>query len=190
MSVAIAGIGLATAQANSPSPLPWQPSKWNVSRVCYPAVDSSLSGAARWRALVKKALADLGPLTPGTPLFVGSCNGDASTNWEQAFDTSVLLEDTPWANERLPVFSSSCASGLHALYAAKQLLNVGAIDEAIVLAADILSQSNHDNFESLRVLADKPSAPWQSTSQGLFSVRQQLFLNSSARKRATSVDLN
>ena len=165
MSVVIAGVGLATAQENSPAALPWTPSKWNVSRICYPAVDSSLTGAARWRALVKKALADLGPLTRSTPLFVGSCNGDASRDWEQAFDTSVLLADTPWANERLPVFSSSCASGIHALYAATQLISAGAIDEALVLAADILSQSNHENFESLRVLAERPSPPWQPASQ-------------------------
>jgi hypothetical protein len=167
-TVAIAGIGLATAQGNSPTELPWEPSRWNVSRICYPALDSTLSGAARWRALVKQAFADLGeePLTSSVPLFVGSCNGDASRHWEHAFDISVLLEDTPWAKERLPVFSSSCASGIHALYAAKQLLIAGAIDQAVVLAADILSQSNHDNFESLRILAEKPAAPWQPASQG------------------------
>lgn len=166
MSVGISAIGLATAQENTPKELPWEASKWSISRICYPAVDASLSGAARWRALVKKAFADLGPLTPSTPLFVGSCNGDASRNWESAFDTSVLLEDTPWANERLPVFSSSCASGLHALYAAKQLITAGAIDEAIVLAADILSKSNHENFESLRVLAERPNEPWRPAGQG------------------------
>ncbi|HJU91486.1 MAG TPA: beta-ketoacyl synthase N-terminal-like domain-containing protein [Pyrinomonadaceae bacterium] len=165
-SVAISGIGLATPQENSPRELPWTPSKWSISRICYPAVDATLSGGARWQALVKKAFANLGPLTSSIPLFVGSCNGDASRNWESAFDTSVLLEYTPWANERLPVFSSSCASGLHALYAAKQLITAGAIDEALVLAADILSQSNHDNFESLRVLGEGPSAPWQSPSRG------------------------
>ena len=164
-TAAISAVGLATAQRNSPAPLPWEPSKWYVSRICYPAVESSVSGAARWRALVKKAFANLGPFTDNTPLFVGSCNGDASQNWEQAFDTNILLEDTPWANERLPVFSSSCASGLHALYAAKQLLTAGAIDEAIVLAADVLSQSNHENFEGLRVLAEKPSETWHSGSQ-------------------------
>lgn len=166
MTVAIAKIGFAAARLNAAKELPWEPGKWSVSRICYPAVDSSLSAAARWQALVKQALAELGPLTRGTPLFVGSCNGDASRNWEQAFDTRVLLEDTPWANERLPVFSSSCASGIHALYAAKQLLNAGPSDEAIVLAADILSPSNHENFESLRVLAERSAAPWQPASRG------------------------
>ena len=179
MNIAIAGIGLATAQGNTAqileaetprpaAPLPWTPNKWNLSRVCYPAVeiDSSLAGVARWQALVKRALNDLGELSRATPLLVASCNGDASQTWEQAFDTTALLANTAWAGARLPVFSSSCASGIHALYAARQLLLAGVSAEVLVLAADILSQSNHENFESLRVLAEKPSAPWQSTSQG------------------------
>ncbi|HEX5883454.1 MAG TPA: beta-ketoacyl synthase N-terminal-like domain-containing protein, partial [Pyrinomonadaceae bacterium] len=177
MSVAIAGIGLATAQGSTaeileskvphpPAELPWTPNKWNVSRICYPALESSLSGAARWRVLIEKAFADLGEPVHDTPLLVASCNGDASQDWEQAFDTTALLEDTPWANERLPVFSSSCASGIHALYAARHLLTSGVADQVFVLAADIISQSNHENFESLRVLAEKPGPPWQSASQG------------------------
>lgn len=183
MNIAINGIGLATAQGSaadiveagepqSHAELPWAPSKWSVSKSCYPAlgIDSSLSGAARWRALARKALADLGPLSARTPLLVASCNGSAAgfqaQSWEEAFDTSVLLEDTPWSNEGLPVFSSSCASGIHALYAAKQLLMTSAVDEVLVLAVDILSQSNHENFESLRVLAEKPGLPWQSSSTG------------------------
>ncbi len=184
MNVAISAIGLATAQANSPTVLPWEPSHWSVSRICYRAVDSSLTGAARWRALVKKAFADLGPLPREMPLFVGSCNGDASRNWEQAFDTSVLLEDTPWANEGLPVFSSSCASGLHALYVAKQLLAAGAIDDAIVLAADILSQSNHENFEGLRVLAERPIEPWRPASQGFILGEAAVILRLSRAEEA------
>jgi hypothetical protein len=184
-SKVVSGIGLATAQGSraeiieattlrSVSELPWTPGRWSVSRVCYPAVgiDSSLTGVERWRALAKQALADLPgeSISHNTPLLVASCNGAAADfktgNWEEAFDTSVVLKDTPWANARLPVFSSSCASGIHALYAAKQLLATGALDEVLVLAVDILSQSNHDNFESLRVLAEKPGTPWQSTSAG------------------------
>jgi hypothetical protein len=64
------------------------------------------------------------------------------------------------------VFSSSCASGIHALYAARELLTSGAVKEVLVLAADILERSNHENFESLRVLAEEPCTPWQSTSSG------------------------
>ena len=162
MTIAIDGIGLATAQGIV-SELPWKPDDWYVSRVCFPAVgiDSSLTGAARWRALAKKALEGFDK----APLLVASCNGGADV-WEEAFDTSVLLAGTPWADDCLPVFSSSCASGIHALYAARQLLMSGAVDEVLVLAVDILARSNHENFESLRVLAERVSAPWQSTSSG------------------------
>ena len=164
MTIAIDGIGLATAQG-SVSELPWTPSRWSVSRVCFPALDSSLSGAARWQALAAKALHNIG-VSEKTPLLVASCNGSAADVWEDAFDTSALLAGTAWANDRLPVFSSSCASGIHALYAARQLLMSGAVDEVLVLAADILAQSNHENFESLRVLAETVSTPWQSASSG------------------------
>ncbi|HEU5131968.1 MAG TPA: hypothetical protein VFT26_07700, partial [Pyrinomonadaceae bacterium] len=73
MTIAINGIGLATARGIAE--LPWPPSKWNVSRVCYPAagIDSSLSGVERWQALVKKALATVGD-SDKTPLLVASCN--------------------------------------------------------------------------------------------------------------------
>jgi hypothetical protein len=131
---------------------------------------------------VKNACAELGPLTRETPLFVGSCNGDASQNWEQSFETSVLLQDTPWVNDGLPVFSSSCASGLHALYAAKLLLTTGVIDDAIVLAADILSQSNHENFESLRVLAERPIEPWRPANQGFILGEAAVVLRLSRAK--------
>jgi len=178
MTIAIKGIGLATAQGNATDiiesqsfraagELPWTASKWTVSRVCYSAagLDSSLSGVARWQTLAKKALADVGSYYK-TPLLVASCNGSAGERWKEAFDTSALLAGTPWANDDLPVFSSSCASGIHALYAARALLTSGAVNEVLVLAADILARSNQENFESLRVLAERPEVPWQSTSSG------------------------
>jgi Beta-ketoacyl synthase, N-terminal domain len=177
MTIAIKGIGLATAQGNTQaildssafraaSELPWSASKWNVSRACYPAaeIDPSLSGAARWQALIKRALDE--ECSERTPLLVASCNGSADERWEESFETSALLAGTSWANDKLPVFSSSCASGIHALYTARALLTSGAVDEVLVLVADILARSNHENFESLRVLAERPSVPWQSTSTG------------------------
>ena len=97
---------------------------------------------------------------------MASCNGSAGESWEDAFEAKALLEGTQWADDDLPVFSSSCASGIHALYAARELLNSGAVREVLVLAADILARSNHENFESLRVLAERPCTPWQSTNSG------------------------
>jgi hypothetical protein len=178
MAIVISGIGLATAQGNAreiiaadsfraATELPWTATRSNISRVCYPAagVDATLSGVERWQVLVRKALAEVA--APGkTPLLVASCNGSAGENWEEAFETESLLEGTEWADDDSPVFSSSCASGIQALYAARELLASGAVKEVLVLAADILARSNHENFESLRVLAEQPSTPWQSTSSG------------------------
>jgi hypothetical protein len=178
MTVAINGVGLATAQGNTSeiiesqsfraaTELPWTASKSNISRLCFPAagIDSELSGVTRWQALATTALADLaGPAK--SPLLVASCNGSAGESWEEAFEAKALLEGTQWADDDLPVFSSSCASGIHALYAARELLKSGAVKEILVLAADILARSNHENFESLRVLSERPCTPWQSTSSG------------------------
>jgi len=176
MTIAIKGIGLATAQGNTTeiiesrsfrtaTELPWATSKSTISRLCYPAAGIALSGVARWQALATTALAEI--VGSGkTPLLVASCNGSADQSWEKAFETKALLANTHWADDDLPVFSSSCASGIHALYAARELLTSGAVKEVLVLAADILERSNHENFESLRVLAEEPCTPWQSTSSG------------------------
>jgi Beta-ketoacyl synthase, N-terminal domain len=185
MSVAISSIGLASAQGSSanisngaalcaPAQWPWPVNGWSTAKRCRPAVgvSSRLNGLMRWQALVQLALEDcLGDqqVSPDTPIFIGSCNGSAgdfsADSWSEAFDSAALLEGTAWAGLRVPVFSSSCNSGLHALYAANQVLLSGQADEAVVLGADILSPSNQDNFEVLRVLTDSPM-PWQSTSTG------------------------
>jgi hypothetical protein len=186
MGVAISSIGLATAQGSTamiadgvalraPEQWPWPVNGWSISQMCRPAIGvrSSLNGVERWQALVQLALKDcFGDHAPApkTPIFIGSCNGSAgdfnAESWREAFDSAALLEGTPWTGQRLPVFSSSCNSGLHALYAARQVLVSGQADEVVVLAADILSRSNQDNFEGLRVLTDSPMLPWQPTNTG------------------------
>lgn len=186
MGVAISSIGLATAQGGNADisergalraaeQWPWPVNGWSTSHSCRPAVgiSSSLSGVGRLRALVQLALKDCfrdrAP-SPHTPIFIGSCNGStndfSAESWTEAFDSAALLDGTAWAGQRLPVFSGSCNSGLHALYAARQVLMSGQANEVLVVAADILSRSNHDNFEVLRVLTDSPMLPWQPTSTG------------------------
>ena len=101
--------------------------------------------------------------------MVASCNGGAHSiepaSWLGAFDARRLLSGTPWAEQSVPIVSGSCVSGLHALFLASQLLT-GDVSDVVVLAVDIISPSNHDNFESLKVLAPHPATPWQATSQG------------------------
>lgn len=186
MGIAISSVGLATAQGNvaalannvrlqAPGNWPWPVNGWTTSHFCRPAlgVSPALRGIARWQALAQIALKDcLGDLSPParTPIIISSCNGSAdqfdAESWSEAFDSAALLEGTAWSGRRVPVFSGSCNSGLHALYAAKQLLIAGKADEVVVLAADILSRSNQNNFEVLRVLTNFPMMPWQPTSGG------------------------
>ena len=128
MHLSISAVGFATAQGGSadllsrydlrdPEEWPWPVNEWTASRVCRTAigVDSKLSGLARWRALVQMALADcFGDQMPAgnTPIFLASCNGGADgfdlSNWNGSFDSTNLLEGTPWSGKALPVFSSSC----------------------------------------------------------------------------------
>ncbi len=180
--VAVAGVGLATAQGGAgdvwqaaaprgPEPLPWPPHpSWSCRR-CRPATavaGRQLRGAQRWSALAAAALADLGPPPPDVPLLVASCNGGADglddAGWRRAFDAETLLRGTPSAGRTVSgrtaaVVSGSCASGLQALWLGRLLLAAGA-PEVVVLAAEILSPASHDNFEGLRVLAEEAAPPW------------------------------
>lgn len=185
MSVAIASVGLATAQGGAsdvvngadlrfPARLPWPSGKWAACQRAYRAVgiEPSLCGKERWVALAELALKEcLGGQRAAArrPVLVASCNGAAggfdADAWRCAFEVGRLLEGGGLAEKSWPIFSASCSSGLQALYVAKLFLLAGYSDEVVVLAVDILSAASHDNFEVLRVLSERPT-PWQQTSDG------------------------
>ncbi|HEX8746097.1 MAG TPA: beta-ketoacyl synthase N-terminal-like domain-containing protein, partial [Pyrinomonadaceae bacterium] len=204
MNIAIASIGLATAQGSvfditheaalrTPAQLPWLNDRRTTCHRSYRAVGvgPSLNGGERWSALARQALGEcFGGDTPSarTPVLVASCNGAAvrfdPDNWRHAFDSKMLLEGTPWAKNGLPIFSASCSSGLHALYMAKLLLLAGCSDDAVVLAVDILSQASHDNFEVLRLLTGTPT-PWQAESRGFIPGEAAVALRLVRARNAT-----
>lgn len=188
MHVAIASVGLATAQGSvsdivsgaalrPPSELPWPADKRTTCRSSYRAVgiEPSLGGRGRWSALAEQALKECfggDEPSPRVPLLVASCNGAADgfnpVTWRHAFDAETLLGGTAWAEQGRPVFSASCNSGLHALYLARLLLLTGHSDEAVILAVDILSPASNNNFEVLHVLSETPR-PWQHASSGFIT---------------------
>lgn len=158
--VAIIGVGLASARggagelagAIAPLTMPWDPARRYRPLVGSPG--TPVTGRARWQAAVDAALAACGG---AGPIVVGSCNGVAESwraeDWRASFDLG-----------HAPVASAACASGMHALYLARQLIAAGA-PEVRVVACDIVTPPCHANFEALRVLSDEP-APFQPGSSG------------------------
>ncbi|HEY5933237.1 MAG TPA: beta-ketoacyl synthase N-terminal-like domain-containing protein [Kofleriaceae bacterium] len=154
--IAIAAIGVTTS-TGAPTPLPWPvPARSTCTHGWFARdVDPALRGPARWHALAQIALAECGARGP---IVVASCNGGAAeldaSSWASAF-----------ALGHGPIASAACASGLHALWLARGMIEDGDTDEVTVLAVDALSPAAHANFEILRVLAPDP-APWQPHATG------------------------
>jgi hypothetical protein len=110
--------------------------------------------AASLTEMVDAALAACGG---GGPIVMASCNGDAGSWDEAAWRTSFDLG-------RGPVVSAACASGIHALYLARKMIETGT-PEVRVVAADRITAPSRANFEALRVVTEVP-APYQSHSDG------------------------
>ncbi len=180
-NIAISSIGICSAQGNvakilegelilEPSALPWKTEACADSQLCRPAIGiaSELKGVERWRALALTALEEClrkQIIASGTPLIVGTCNGGIDGfeegDWHNAFNIATLFGGTQWEKTCFPLVSGSCASGMQALFLGTQMICAG-FNEVIVLAVDILSASNSNNFESLRILTNNPVPPWDS----------------------------
>jgi hypothetical protein len=91
---------------------------------------------------------------PANRILQGAADFDVD-GWRSAFDLASILKGTPWAGRRLSFFSSSCNSGMHALYAAAHMLIAGRVGEVFVLAADMLSPVSHESFEVIAVFTDR-----------------------------------
>ena len=171
----ITGVGMATAQGPAarvredaapypPEPLPWPVRASAQGRTYRPARDTRASGMDRVVELARRALVECG-VRAGEPVVLASCNGGATTfepaDWRASFELGRALGGE-LANE--PVASAACASGIHGLYLARARLEAGA-ESVVVLAVDIASQPSHDNFESLRIVADE-AAPYQDEAAG------------------------
>jgi 3-oxoacyl-[acyl-carrier-protein] synthase-1 len=182
INIAISSAGISSAQGNvtkilagelilEPSAaLPWETEAGADSQLCRPAIGIApeLKGAKRWRALALAALEECLAnqiIAAEVPLIVGTCNGGIDgfekDDWQNAFEISTLFGGTRWEKNCLPLVSGSCASGMQALFLGTQMIYAG-FNEVIVLAVDILSTSNCNNFESLRILCNNAVPPWNS----------------------------
>ena len=162
-AIAITGVGLVTARggaeelardATPPVAMRWHPARRYRPLGGAAFAGGALNGSARLAASMEAALAACGGLGP---IVLASCNGGAASlsadDWRTSFELGYG-----------PVASAACASGMHALYLARQLIAAGA-PEVRVVAADIITPPCHANFEALRVLSDEP-APFQPEASG------------------------
>jgi Beta-ketoacyl synthase, N-terminal domain len=123
-------------------------------------VDVSITGvgiATEPASLAEMVDAALAACGGGGPIVMASCNGDAATSDEAAWRTSFELG-------RGPIVSAACASGMHALYLARRMIETG-LPEVRVVAADRITTPSRSNFEALRILSEAP-APYQSRADG------------------------
>lgn len=142
------GVAEADGTEDGTQPIPWPLRDAAVSRRYRPA--------GPFTAIAEDALVRCGGVRG--PLVVASCTGTVSTwdpeDWRESFSRTGAPA----------VVSAACASGLHALYLARAMIEAGA-PEVTVLAVDVVTPPAHDNFEALRVLADDP-APYTAASDG------------------------
>jgi Beta-ketoacyl synthase, N-terminal domain len=123
-------------------------------------VDVSITGvgiATEGASLAEMVDAALAACGGGGPIVMASCNGGAASWDEAAWRTSFELG-------RGPIVSAACASGMHALYLARRMIETG-IPEVRVIAADRITTQSRSSFEALRVLSESP-APYQSGADG------------------------
>jgi hypothetical protein len=123
-------------------------------------MDVSITGvgiateAASLADMVDAALAACGG---GGPIVMASCNG-GTASWDEAeWRTSFELG-------RGPIVSAACASGMHALYLGRRMIETG-VPEVRVVAADRITTPSRSNLEALRVLSETP-APYQARAEG------------------------
>lgn len=203
--IELTSVGLTSAQGDLdtlrraravrvPEVLPWPRAggPWASPLVHIdPCLPAELVGAARVNALARRALLDA--LGPGRParrpdLVIASAGGGLAdfggASWERAFDTQALLAGTPWEQDGLPVVSSSCASGWHALFLATRLLAAGRAD-VVALAVDAVSPALHEALETLRRLGPETQPPWRPASRGVLDGEAAVALRLSATTTAS-----
>jgi hypothetical protein len=149
--VAISGVGIVLP--GEPAPVPW-PMRAAASSHYYRPARAAGENLAE---LVARASALCGTRA-GELVVLGSCNGAAETWNEAAWRASFDILPG------VPVATSACASGLHALYLGRVLVEAGAPGVTVV-AADLATAPAHRNFDVLRVLSDAP-APFQPDAPG------------------------
>jgi len=107
--------------------------------------------------------------TKGNVQLLGSQNPSKNSLDERVFlwhSAKVIAEF--FGNTNTPiVVSNACISGASALLKARQALEVGQYDYAVVVGADMLSKFIVSGFQSFKALSPAPCRPFDAESAGL-----------------------
>lgn len=119
-------------------------------------VGTSLGCTASWEPW-HRALVEGGSLPPAP---AGAAHGDVA--WQVAERLAIF-------GPRLTV-STACTSGSQALLLASDMIRLGEVDEALVVAVDVLSPFVHVGFDALRALSpdSRPPVPFDASRGGLW----------------------
>jgi 3-oxoacyl-[acyl-carrier-protein] synthase-1 len=116
------------------------------------------------------------PSAPGTVLILSTTKGNVELLQDPGgFDRDRLnlwksarvIADFLGMNSKPVVISNACISGLVALLAARQLIQGGRFEHAIVVGADVLSRFIVSGFQSFLSLSEQPCRPFDENRDGL-----------------------
>jgi 3-oxoacyl-[acyl-carrier-protein] synthase-1 len=131
---------------------------------------------ARAEQAVRQVSESLGPLPPGTPLFVASSSFQvglcemrpppydlplANASFSRQLATWMQLDGPRYS------FSNACISGFSAIDAARSLIAGGQIDEAVVLGCELANASTLTGFAALELLSPSACRPFDRERDGL-----------------------
>lgn len=138
------------------------------------------SGETDWLARAEQSLrqiADqLGPLAPGTPLFIASSSFQIG-HFEQLGPPFELPLATASFSRKIGQwlgvdgprysFSNACIAGFSALDAARSLIAGGLFDQAVVLGCELANDSTLAGFASMELLSPVAGLPFDARRDGL-----------------------
>ena len=138
------------------------------------ATDPGKPCRARLDEALAAVAATLGPLDPGTPLLIGSSSLLIGALEEGPWppppgEPADALREAVLADWGLGarVFTSACASSVHALEAAFGLVASGRAAEAVVLGVELLNRATPAGFAALQLLSPTGARPLDADRDGL-----------------------
>ncbi len=127
-------------------------------------LESNLNNFSNTLLLVGSSVG--GMATTEKVLFSGKSYEEIDTK-KHAIDTIASTLDKKYSFKSTRSYSTACTSSANALKTAKELINVGAYENILVLGADEICSTTVFGFSSLGILSDEICTPFQNARKGM-----------------------